>query len=172
MGDPLGRQRSRARVFQAPPIEWVQERVSQLQEVLQRSPEHSAVLLRNLLGPLRLAPTHGDIGRPYYTAHTSLNTLVLLEAPGDYTTLSEVGSNSLHWWAREDLNLGPLPCQGSALTPELRARPCTENHTGEPPRASRTQQELSRPRRTGVSSRTWSEGGRWHRRSCGYGEAS
>lgn len=26
------------------------------------------------------------------------------------------------WWAREDLNLGPLPCQGSALTPELRAR--------------------------------------------------
>ena len=25
------------------------------------------------------------------------------------------------WWAREDLNLGPLPCQGSALTPELRA---------------------------------------------------
>ena len=28
----------------------------------------------------------------------------------------------LAWWAREDLNLGPLPCQGSALTPELRAR--------------------------------------------------
>ncbi len=29
------------------------------------------------------------------------------------------------WWAREDLNLGPLPCQGSALTPELRARSFT-----------------------------------------------
>ena len=117
-----GLQRSRAQVFQVPPIEWVQERVAQLREILERSPERSAVLLRNLLGPLRLAPTHGDIGRPYYTAQTSLNTLVLLEAPGEYTTHSEVGSNSLHWWAREDLNLGPLPCQGSALTPELRAR--------------------------------------------------
>ena len=97
-----GLQRSRAQVFQGPSIEWVQERVSQLQEILQRSPERSAVLLRNLLGPLRLVPTHGDIGRPYYIA-----TLALLEEQREYTTSSETGSNSLHWWAREDLNLGP-----------------------------------------------------------------
>ena len=32
------------------------------------------------------------------------------------------GPRNRSWWAREDLNLGPLPCQGSALTPELRAR--------------------------------------------------
>ena len=61
--------------------------------------------MRNLLGPLRLVPTHGDIGRQYYTAHTSLNTLVLLEEPGEYTMSSEVGSNSLHWWARQGSNL-------------------------------------------------------------------
>ena len=100
-----GLRHSRAQVFQTPPIEWVQERVAQLREILERSPERSAVLLRNLLGPLCLAPTHGDIGRPYHTAQTSLNTLVLLEAPGEYTTHSEVGSNSLHWWARQGSNL-------------------------------------------------------------------
>ena len=27
------------------------------------------------------------------------------------------------WWAIKDLNLGPLPCEGSALTTELNARP-------------------------------------------------
>jgi hypothetical protein len=26
------------------------------------------------------------------------------------------------WWATKDLNLGPLPCEGSALTTELVAR--------------------------------------------------
>ena len=133
-----GLQHSREQVFQAPPIEWVQERVAQLQEILERSPDRSGVLLRNLLGPMRLIPTKGDIGRPYYTAHTSLNTLALLEAPEVYTTNSEGGSNSLHWWAREDLNLGPLPCQGSALTPELRARPATRFYgTGDTPSRTR-----------------------------------
>ena len=101
----MGLQRSRAQVFQAPPVEWVQQRVVQLQEILERIPDRSGVLLRNLLGPLRLVPTHGDIGRPYYTAHTSLNTLALLEEPGEYTTSSEAGSNSLPWWARQGSNL-------------------------------------------------------------------
>jgi hypothetical protein len=29
----------------------------------------------------------------------------------------------VRWWAIKDLNLGPLPCEGSALTTELIARP-------------------------------------------------
>jgi hypothetical protein len=31
------------------------------------------------------------------------------------------------WWAIKDLNLGPLPCEGSALTTELIAR-ALQNH--------------------------------------------
>jgi site-specific DNA recombinase len=108
-----GLQRSREQVFQAPPIEWIQERVAKLHEILERSPDRSGVLLRNLLDTLRLIPTKGDIGRPYYTAYTSLNTLALLDEPQDHITQPEGSSNSLHWWAREDLNLGPLPCQGN-----------------------------------------------------------
>jgi hypothetical protein len=113
-----GLHRSRAQVFQAPPIEWVRELVGQLQELLQRSPEQSAVLLRKLLGPLRLVPTHGDIGRPYDTAHTSLNinTLALLEEPGECATASEAGLSSLHWWARQGSNLDP-PVMSRMLYP-------------------------------------------------------
>jgi len=74
-----GLRRSRDKVFQTPPREWVEERLTQLQDVLQRNPDRSGLILRSFLGPLRLDPTRGDIGRPYYTARTSLNTLALLD---------------------------------------------------------------------------------------------
>ena len=64
-----------AKVFQASRQEWVEERLTQLQDVLERNPDRSGLILRNFLGPLRLDPTRGDIGRPYYTARTSLNPL-------------------------------------------------------------------------------------------------
>ena len=59
--------RSRDKVFQSPPREWVEERLAQLQDVLERNPDRSALILRNFLGPLRLDPTRGETGRPYYT---------------------------------------------------------------------------------------------------------
>ena len=65
--------RSRTKVFQLPPIEWIEERLSHAQEVLGRRTEQSALLLRELLGPISLEPTTGDIGRPYYVARTSLD---------------------------------------------------------------------------------------------------
>jgi len=74
-----GLRRSREKVFQAPPIEWVQVRLTRLQEILERNADRSGPILRNLLGQLRLEPTRGDVGRPYYTARTSLNTLALLD---------------------------------------------------------------------------------------------
>ena len=49
------------------PREWVEERLTQLQDVLERNPDRSALILRNFLGPLRLDPTRGETGRPYYT---------------------------------------------------------------------------------------------------------
>jgi len=54
--------------------------------------ERSGLVLRKLLGQVRLEPTQGDIGRPYYVAKTSLDTLRLLEEPLDGSPGN--GSNS------------------------------------------------------------------------------
>ncbi len=89
-----GLRRSREKVFQALPIEWIEDRLGELQKLLERSTEKSAKLLRRLLGPIRLEPQKVDIGRPYYVARTALNALVLMEKPlsGEGP---EGGSNSL-----------------------------------------------------------------------------
>jgi hypothetical protein len=54
---------SRDKVFQAPPREWVEERLAQLKDVLERTPDRSGLILRKFLGPLRLEPTRGDNGQ-------------------------------------------------------------------------------------------------------------
>ena len=41
--------------------------------------EQSALLLRDVLGTIRLEPTQGDVGQPYYLAHTSIDCIALLE---------------------------------------------------------------------------------------------
>ena len=72
--------RCRGKVFQVPPIEWIQERLTKLKEILERNSDRSGPLLRKLLGPLRLEPKcGGDTDRPFYKATTSLNTLALLD---------------------------------------------------------------------------------------------
>ncbi len=101
-----GLQRSREKVFQAPPIEWVEERLGEFQKVLERRTETSARLLRRIVGPIRLEPQQVDIGRPYYLARTALDALVLIEKPPSGTG-PEGGSNSLRWWRRWDSNPRP-----------------------------------------------------------------
>src|SRR5437773_1176513 len=77
-----GLRASGERVCQAPPIEWIEERVAGLKEVLERRTETSALLLRKLLGEIRLEPKAGtETGRPYYLARTSLDALEILEPP-------------------------------------------------------------------------------------------
>jgi hypothetical protein len=97
-----GLRRSREKMFQAPPVEWIEERLAEMQEVLERRAERSALLLRELLGRARLEPTQGDVGRPYYLAQTSINALALLEPPRgqDGPRDPDSGSNSLRWWTR------------------------------------------------------------------------
>lgn len=101
-----GLRRSREKVFQAPPVEWIKERLAGMQEVLERRTERSALLLRSLLGQIRLEPTRGQIGRPYYVAQTSLDTLALL-APPPGQDGPDAGSNALRWWRRRESNPGP-----------------------------------------------------------------
>jgi hypothetical protein len=108
-----GLRRSRHKVFQAPPVEWIEERLSRLKEVLERSVDRSGLILRKLLGQIRLEPTQGDIGRPYYVAKTSLDTLALLEEPLDGSP--EGGSNSLQWWRRRESNPRPKAARAERL---------------------------------------------------------
>ena len=113
-----GLRRSRDKIFQAPPREWVEERLTQLKDLLGRNLDRSGLILRKFLGPLRLDPTRGDIGRPYYTAQTSLNTLALLD-PLTEDEVREDGSNSFRWWRRRESN----PRPEAARAKHLRAYP-------------------------------------------------
>ena len=79
--DVDGLHASREKVFRAPPIEWISERVSKLHEVLETNTTRSALILRDLLGPIRLEAVPVDVGRPYYRAVTSIDALALIETP-------------------------------------------------------------------------------------------
>jgi hypothetical protein len=84
-------------VFKAPPFEWVAERLGKVQEVLERETTRSALLLRRILGPIRLAPIAPEVG---YQAETALQVLELLQD-------LQGGSNSLSWWRRWESNPRP-----------------------------------------------------------------
>ena len=62
--------------MQVPPVEWIEERLSRVRAVLEERTEKSALLLRRLLGPIRLEPVKPDLGRAYYLAHTALVSCV------------------------------------------------------------------------------------------------
>ena len=64
-----------------PPLEWIEERVSGMQEVMERRTDRSALQLRALLGKIELEQTKGEIGQPYYVARISLDTLAPLATP-------------------------------------------------------------------------------------------
>lgn len=98
--------RSGEKVFQTPPVEWIEERLEQLGEVLERRSGESAMVLRGLLGPIRLVPTKGNIGRPYYVAQTSIDALAVLDASKE-SNRRDGGSNSLRWWRRWESNPRP-----------------------------------------------------------------
>jgi hypothetical protein len=90
----------------------VGERPNRLNVVLERRTEQSALLLRKLLGPISLEPTQGDIGRPFYLARTSLDTLAIMEPPPKDGGGPDDGSNSLRWWRRLESN----PAEQQTLT--------------------------------------------------------
>ena len=90
-------ERASKAVFKAPSVEWLSERLGKLRSVLDQRVGKSALLFRRLAGPIKLVPVRPATGRPYYTAHMSLNTLALLDDP-DTDDDPDSGSKSLHWW--------------------------------------------------------------------------
>jgi site-specific DNA recombinase len=107
------------KVFQAPPVEWIEQRLEQLGEVLDRRTGKSAIALRRLLGKIRMEPTQGDIGKPYYVAKTSIDALEILNEP-QKKNRRDGGSNSSLWWSRRGSNPQPQHCERCALPIELR----------------------------------------------------
>lgn len=76
-------------VFAAPPIEWIAERLRPIGELLKRQTSRSALVLRRVLGPVRLRPVRPEVGKTYCQAETALEVLDLLEQAEP----SEGGSN-------------------------------------------------------------------------------
>jgi hypothetical protein len=97
---------SRERIFKVPPTEWVKERLVALQEVLEGQIEKSALLLREILGPIRLEPVTDEAEKPFYRAKTALDAIALVEAPLPRSA-EEGGSNALQQWRRRDSNSDP-----------------------------------------------------------------
>ena len=74
--------------------------------------------LRNLLGPVELEPVLPERGKPYYIAHTTFETISILEnefAPSQ----GDKSANQFHWWSQAGSNRRPLQCHCSALPTEL-----------------------------------------------------
>ena len=109
--------------FKAPPKEWIDHRLDRLRETLNKNTVISSLALKELLGVIRLEPImdekadlywtldcfvapnkfgapRNDGGggfKPYYVAHTKIQTLALLDE-------ERKGSNWLRWRRREDSN--------------------------------------------------------------------
>jgi len=78
--------------FKAPPKEWINHRLENLRETLNKNTVSSALALKELLAPIRLEPVltkENDFYqlfggnerefKPYYVAHTKIRTLALLD---------------------------------------------------------------------------------------------
>ena len=103
------------RMFQVPPIEWITVRINQLSDLLEQNTTQSALTLREVLGPITLEAKYPDIGKPYYIAHSSLDTLAIMNTQAKQDEWDK-GSSVLRWWARKDSNLRPMDYESTALT--------------------------------------------------------
>lgn len=79
---------SRVVSFKAPPKEWIEFGLEKLYETLNQNSKASALALKDLLGTIELEPVPAECivengrlieNRPYYLAHTNIDTLALLD---------------------------------------------------------------------------------------------
>ena len=92
-------QQTRDKVFQVPPIDWIEEKLTELSNVLEQNTAQSAEALRKVLGPIRMEATYPETGKPFYTAHTSIDTLAIIDKPTNSKSFQK-SSDTLRWWAR------------------------------------------------------------------------
>ena len=92
-----GLRRSHDKVFQYPPIEWIEEKLSDIHELLEQKTGQSAIALRKLLGPITFEPTYPDIGKPYYVVNSEINALEITTPLTDLVS-ADNGADSYLWW--------------------------------------------------------------------------
>ena len=98
--------------FKTPPKEWINHRLERLNETLNKNTVASALALKELLGTVTLEPVLSKASdlyqlfeggdrefKPYYVAHTKIQTLALLE--------EDKGSNWCQWWRWAESNRRP-----------------------------------------------------------------
>ena len=73
---------ARDKVFQTPPIEWIEEMLSQFRESLEVNTNDSALVLRNLLGPINLEVN--------YPILESLITSPIIKCACNYRTIAQL----------------------------------------------------------------------------------
>ena len=114
-----GLRRSYDKVFQAPPQVWVEEKLSNIQQLLAQKTGQSAIALRKLLGPIAFEPTCPDIGKPYYVVNAKLNALAIT-APLTDLVCAYKGVDSYLWWTQTQLirTLGSLPISITIIAPK------------------------------------------------------
>jgi len=96
----------KANSFKAPPKEWIDHRLENLRETLNKNTASSSLALKELLSPIMLEPVltkendfyqlfsgNDKDFRPYYVAHTKIQTLALLDE-------GQKGTNWLQWRRR------------------------------------------------------------------------
>ena len=86
-------------VFRIPSMEWIEEKMSAFQKLLEKRTQQFALILRKVLGKIILEPTQEDSGKSYYVAVSKLNVLALLDGIPDKKQPAD-GSNSYQWWTR------------------------------------------------------------------------
>ena len=89
-----------SRGFRVPSLGMIKRRCANLRGLLDSSVEQSALVVRALLAPIRLDPMVSGSSRPYYVAHTTFDTLKLLEDL-DPDGGSDPGATSFEWWTRQ-----------------------------------------------------------------------
>ena len=106
-----------SRGFRVPSLRTIERRCANLRALLDSSVEQSALVLRELLGKIRLYPVVSSSGRRYCVARTAFDTLKLLKDL-DPDAGSDPGATSIGWWTRRvthPLRSGTEPCYSSSL---------------------------------------------------------
>lgn len=92
-----GLRNAKDRFFETPPIEWIEAKLESAKTLLQRNFAQSSEALRQFLGPITLKAVYPDIGKPYFIAQSSIDTIALFEQTPSETD-AEGGSTTLRWW--------------------------------------------------------------------------
>ena len=121
--------------FRVPSLRTIERRCKKLRALLDSSIQRSALVVRELLAPIRLDPVVSASGRRYYVARTTFDTLKLLEDL-DPDGGSDPGATAFKWWSWMTWRAGlsasfrpPMPAWALALRRFAKCTPVRSGRT-------------------------------------------